>query len=77
MDYDERVLTILRNAYPKPVTVCDLFAWTGYSNVTLFLEDVLRRLERNRFIVLDEVEESAVITPIGMVHIQEWEQTLN
>lgn len=50
LEYSDKVLLLMYDSLPKPVSVNNLFEWTEHKNITDFKRKVLQKLHDTKFI---------------------------
>jgi len=50
LEYSDKVLLLLYDSYPKPVSVGDLYNWVEHKNITDFKRKVLQKLHNFKYI---------------------------
>lgn len=66
----DKVLLLLHDVHPKPMSVGDLLSFTEYKNSTLFRTKVLSRLHDAHYIDFDKEAELVHISPLGLNHAE-------
>lgn len=71
LGYPDKALLLIYASTDPAVLVEDLFEWTGYSGLAMFKSNVLKRLDKKNLIYYNAPEGSAVISPLGIKHVEE------
>lgn len=67
----ERMLVVLYNAYPDPVSESDLVRSIEYSNASVFRRDILRPAHKKAIIHYDEERRAIYLSPLGVREVEE------
>ncbi len=67
----EQVLVLLYTAPQREVAEADLFAWTEYSNQTVFRTSVLAPLHKSRLVEFREDTRLVTLSPLGVHEVED------
>ena len=70
LSYQDKVLLLLYDSSPDPVSVKDLLAWTEYSNPSLFRSTLLPSLHKEELIDYEEEDGSVHLSPLGIIYVE-------
>jgi hypothetical protein len=69
LEYSDKVLLLLNDSYPKPVSVSDLFTWVEHKNITDFKRKVLQKLHDSKHI--EYSENLCVLLEPGLQYVEQ------
>lgn len=72
LDAREKVLLLLYNTHPKPVTVTDLLTWTEYDprNKSRFRNTILKGLHKEDLAHFDQTSDEVHLSPLGISYVE-------
>lgn len=69
LEYSDKVLLLLYDSFPQPVSVSDLFNWVEHKNVTDFKRKILQRLHDAKYIEFRN--NICMLLEPGVQHVEE------
>ena len=71
LEFTDKVLVLLYNAYPKSVSVKDLLKWTEYKNSTRFKRGILVKLHKSDLLHYDKVTGEVTLSSLGIKVVED------
>lgn len=71
LDFRSQTLLLLYSEVDTAVPAEDLFAWTEYSNTSVYRRDVLKKLHSQRLVEYDRETETVKISPTGIAKVEQ------
>jgi hypothetical protein len=69
LEYSDKVLLLLYDSYPEPVSVNDLFKWIEHKNITDFKRKVLQKLHELKY--LEYRNTLCILLEPGLKYVEE------
>lgn len=66
----DQILLLLYSSYPEYISDVDLYEWTGYSNKSTFVNQILPDLHKQRYIEYEKSEGKVFLSPLGIEKIE-------
>ena len=70
LQYKDKVLVLLYNAYPKSVSVKDLLCWTEYKNPARFKSGILTKLHKSDLLHYDKATGEVTLSLLGIKDVE-------
>jgi hypothetical protein len=71
LDFKQKTLLLLYSSTESAVLAEDLFAWSKYSNFSMYKREVLRQLDSANLVDYDQAIDSVILSPLGVKLVED------